>query len=119
MGIELLNPKGLWLLTGLVPLIALYILTAVSVIVFFRRNRGLNGNPWTTLVIPAVSLVLLVITEWLMVSNFSLLVGTDQSEALLIAATCIVAFLIGLGLYGIRRSSLSADAMKDLESEVM
>ncbi len=39
MGIELLNPKGLWLLTGLVPLIALYILK-------IRRTRLKISSTW-------------------------------------------------------------------------
>lgn len=39
MGIELLNPKGLWLLTGLVPLVALYILK-------IRRQRIKISSTW-------------------------------------------------------------------------
>jgi hypothetical protein len=38
-GVELLNPKGLWLLTGLVPLIALYILK-------IRRTRLKISSTW-------------------------------------------------------------------------
>lgn len=39
MGLELLNPKGLWLLTGLVPLIALYILK-------IKRQRMKISSTW-------------------------------------------------------------------------
>lgn len=39
MGLELLNPKGLWLLTGLVPLVVMYILK-------IRRQRVRVGSTW-------------------------------------------------------------------------
>lgn len=39
MGVELLNPKGLWLLTGLIPLVALYILK-------IRRQRLKISSTW-------------------------------------------------------------------------
>src|SRR5882672_9697371 len=39
MGLELLNPKGLWLLTGLVPLVVMYILK-------IRRQRVRVPSTW-------------------------------------------------------------------------
>ena len=103
---------------AVVGIIGLYILTAISSIVFFRKNPQLNGNIWTTLLIPIVGLALLLIAEYLIVTQFSLLVGTEQSTAYLIAGTCVLAFLVGLVLFIARRRSLSQDAMADLESEL-
>ena len=103
---------------AVVGIIGLYILTAISTVVFFRKRRDLKGNPLTTLIIPLISVGLLLWVEFLMVSNFSLLVGTEQSTAYLIAGTCLLAFLLGLVLFLARRKSLSADAVADLEAEL-
>lgn len=106
---------------AVIGVIALYILTSISIIVFFRKNKNLNSNIFTTLLIPIVGLVLLLIAEYLMLQNFYILLGftPEQSgNALLIAATCILAFAIGLVLWGVRRSSMSKDALKDLEEEI-
>ena len=103
---------------AVVGIIGLYILTAISTVAFFRRNPQLNGNIWSTGIIPVISIVLLGIAEFLIVTNFSLLVGTDEGTAYLIAGTCVLAFLIGLVLFLARRSRLSSDALADLESEL-
>lgn len=103
---------------AVVGIIALYILTGISSIVFFRRNPALNSNIWTTLIVPIVGLLLLVWAEYLIVMNFSLLVGTEQSTALLIAGTCVIAFFIGLIVFAARKGSLSSDALADLQEEL-
>jgi len=103
---------------AVVGIIGLYILTAISGIVFFRKNPQLNNNIWTTLLVPIVGLALLLIAEYLIVTQFSLLVGTDQSTAYLIAGTCVLAFLVGIVLFVSRKSSLSPDALADLKTEL-
>lgn len=103
---------------AVVGIIGLYILTAISTVAFFRRNPQLQGNVWSTAIIPVISIVLLGIAEFLIVTNFSLLVGTDQGTAYLIAGTCVIAFLLGLVLFLARRSKLSSQALADLESEL-
>lgn len=103
---------------AVVGIIGLYILTAISTVAFFRKNPQLNGNIWSTGIIPVISIILLGIAEFLIVTNFSLLVGTDEGTAYLIAGTCVLAFLLGLVLFLARRSRLSPDALADLESEL-
>lgn len=103
---------------AVVGIIGLYILTAISTIVFFRKRADLKGSPVTTLIVPLVSIALLGWAEYQIVTNFSLLVGTEQSTAYLIAGTCVIAFIIGLVLFLARRSKLSAAAVADLESEL-
>jgi len=103
---------------AVVGIVGLYILTAVSTIVFFRRNRTLESNVWSTIIAPVVSVVILFIAEYLIVTKFSLLVGTDEGTAYLIAGTCVIAFLIGLVLFLARRNKMSQSALSDLEDEL-
>lgn len=103
---------------AVVGLVAMYVLTSVSVIVFFRKNPGLNGNVWSTTIFPILAIILLVVSEYLIVMNFDLLIGTDQRTSFLVAGTSIVAFIVGLGIFLARRRQLSADALFDLEAEL-
>ena len=65
-----------------------------------------------------ISIILLGYSLSLIVGNFELLVGTSKEQALLLAATAIVAFVVGLVLFLSRRSHLNADALADLEHEI-
>ncbi len=103
---------------AVVGIIGLYILTGISGIVFFRKNPQLNSNIVTTLLVPILAVILLLVAEYLIVTQFSLLVGTEQSTAYLIAGTCVIAFIVGLALFAIRKQSLSPDALADLETEL-
>ena len=67
----------------------------------------------------SLSGLLMLYALYLIVTNFELLVGTDKSEALLLAGTALLAFLLGLVLYAIRRRNLSPEALADLAEEVM
>ena len=103
---------------AVVALVALYVLTAVAVLIFFSRNKGTDAGVWSRLISPILSILLLGYSLYLIVSNFELLVGTSKEQALLLAATALVAFVVGLVLFMTRRNKLSADALADLEHEL-
>ena len=103
---------------AVVALVALYVLTAVAVLIFFSRNKGTDAGVWSRLMSPILSILLLGYSLYLIVSNFELLVGTSKEQALLLAATALVAFVVGLVLFMTRRNKLSADALADLEHEL-
>jgi len=94
-------------------------LTSLAVIVFFRRNRDAEAKPWSTLIAPLLSGLLMLYALFLIVTNFELLVGTEKGKALMLAGTAVIAFLIGLALYGLRKRNLSPEALADLAEEVM
>lgn len=104
---------------SIVALVALYCLTSAAIIVYFRRNPDAEQGAWSTLVAPLLSGLLMVYALFLIVTNFELLVGTDKGKALLLAGTALVAFLLGLVLYAVRRRNLSPEALADLAEEVM
>lgn len=104
---------------SIVALVALYCLTSLAIIVFFRKNRDAELGTWKTLIAPLLSGLLMVYALFLIVTNFELLVGTDKGESLLLAGTALVASLLGLVLYGVRRRNLSPQALADLAEEVM
>ena len=104
---------------SIVALVALYCLTGLAIIVYFRKNKDADHRPWNTLIAPVLSGLLMVYALYLIVTNFELLVGTDKNEALLLAGTAIIAFLIGLGLYALRKRNLSSEALADLQEELM
>lgn len=103
---------------AVVTILALYVLTSVAVIVFFRRNPVVDQGAAKTLVFPLLTIVILVVTEYLIVSNFSLLVGTDANTALALASTGVIAFLVGVGVFLIRRKNLNVVELEELETEV-
>lgn len=103
---------------SIVALVALYCLTSVAIIVYFRRNPDAEHGPWSTLIAPLLSGLLMLYALFLIVTNFELLVGTEKGQALLLAGTGLIAFLIGFGLYAMRKRSLSPEALADLAEEV-
>jgi amino acid transporter len=103
---------------AVVALVSLYVLTAIAVLVFFAKNKQAEANVWSRLISPVLSIILLGYSLYLIVSNFELLVGTSKEQALLLAATAIVAFIVGLVLFLARRNHMSSSALADLEQEV-
>ncbi|WP_425246478.1 APC family permease [Streptomyces sp. NEAU-NA10] len=58
----------------------LYLLTSISVVAFFRRHR-LDARPWNTLFAPALGAVGIAGAIWLIVENFTTLIGGDLTTA--------------------------------------
>jgi len=104
---------------AVVAILLLYILTGLAVLVYFRKNSAADSRPWNTLIAPALSGLLILYVTYLIIGNFELLTGTDKGTALLLAATTLVAFAIGLILFASRKRNLSPDALADLAEEVM
>lgn len=103
---------------AVVALVSLYVLTAIAVLVFFAKNKNAEASVWSRMISPILSIILLGYSLYLIVSNFELLVGTSKEQALLLASTAILAFIVGLVLFLARRNHMSADALADLEHEV-
>ncbi|MDP4804476.1 MAG: APC family permease [Candidatus Nanopelagicales bacterium] len=104
---------------AVVSIVTVYILTAVAIIVYFRRNPYVDRRAWNTTIAPVLSGLILIVVLYNIVANLDVLVATPKGEALLLASTAIVAFLLGVGLYALRRRSLSPEALADLAEEVM
>jgi amino acid transporter len=58
----------------------LYLLTSVSVVVFFRRER-LDTRTWHTLIAPILGALGIVGAIWLILANFTTLIGGDPTTA--------------------------------------
>ena len=73
-------------------LLALYILCSLAVVGFFRRERG-ETRLWQTLLAPALAALLLAWVLYLVVSNFTALIGgsTETAVALLVAVPVMFA----------------------------
>jgi amino acid transporter len=73
----------------------LYFLTSVSVIVFFRRS-GAGTRPWNTLIAPVLGALGIAGAIWLIVANFTTLIGGDRTTALWLQATVPVVLVLGV-----------------------
>ena len=76
-------------------LLVLYILCSIAVVGFFRRERA-DGQPWQTLIAPALAALLLAWILFLVVSNFTSLIGgsAETATALLVAVPAV--FIVGV-----------------------
>ncbi|MER5884083.1 APC family permease [Streptomyces sp. NPDC001941] len=72
----------------------LYFLTSVSVTVFFRRER-LDRRPWNTLVAPVLGALGIAGALWLILSNFTTLIGGDRATATRLALCVPLVLLLG------------------------
>ncbi|MFI5800303.1 APC family permease [Streptomyces sp. NPDC051677] len=73
----------------------LYFLTSVSVVAFFRRER-LDTRPWNTLIAPALGALGIVGAIWLVVENFTTLIGGERSTALWLELTVPAVLVAGV-----------------------
>ncbi|MGY1884289.1 APC family permease [Blastococcus sp. SYSU DS0753] len=97
---------------GVLALLALYLMTSVSVVVFFRRTR-LDTRPWQTLIAPSLAIVLVAGLTWLVLSNFTLLIDGSMATAVPLILSVPVALLLGVALDVYRRPSWAATAAAD------
>ena len=75
-------------------LVLLYVITSVSIVLYFRRNRD-QGNVWVGLVAPILAAVLMLGELALIITNFGLLTGSDPVTGWVMLATVPIAFVIG------------------------
>ncbi|PZH19216.1 amino acid permease [Streptomyces sp. NTH33] len=72
----------------------LYLLTSVSVVVFFRRER-LDSRMWNTLIAPVLGMLGLAGAIWLILANFTTLIGGSAGTA--VGLTLLVPLVLVLG----------------------
>jgi amino acid transporter len=91
----------------------LYFLTSIGVIRFFRRT-SVDTRPWQTLIAPALASIAIAFVVWLILDNFTTLIGGSSGTALWLILAVPVAFVVGVAL-DVRRSRTPApDAVLDL-----
>ncbi|QKZ20844.1 APC family permease [Streptomyces chartreusis] len=73
----------------------LYLLTSASVIVYFRRSRT-DTRTWNTLVSPVLSALGIAGAIWLIIENFTTLIGGDQTTAVWLQLTVPAVLVLGL-----------------------
>ncbi|MET9848560.1 APC family permease [Streptomyces ossamyceticus] len=84
----------------------LYFLTSVSVVVFFRRSRA-DNRPWNTLIAPVLGALGIAGAIWLIIANFTTLIGGDQTTAIWLQVT--VPAVLVLGIVGARLTRARAE----------
>jgi amino acid transporter len=87
----------------------LYLLTSISVIVFFRQHQ-VDRRPWHTVVAPGLGAAGLAGAIWLILSNFTTLIGGDRSTATWLALTVPAVLVAGAALAWGRRDRAAAAA---------
>lgn len=83
----------------------LYLLTSVSVVVFFRRER-LDTRPWNTLIAPLLGALGIAGAIWLILANFSTLIGGERTTAVWLAASVPVIMALGVLTARVRRRAV-------------
>ncbi|WP_340378217.1 APC family permease [Streptomyces sp. SS7] len=84
----------------------LYFLTSVSVVVFFRRSRA-DNRPWNTLIAPVLGALGIAGAIWLIIANFTTLIGGDRTTAIWLQVT--VPAVLVLGIVGARLTRARAE----------
>jgi amino acid transporter len=80
-------------------LLVLYILCSAAVVAFFRRER-VAGQVWQTLAAPALAAALLAWILFLVVSNFTQLIGGSAETAVALLVAVPVVFVAGVLVEG-------------------
>lgn len=84
-----------------VGMVLLMAMTSISVIVFFGRHPELaEGRTLQTRVVPAIAVLGLLASLWLVLSNFDLVTGAGAVAGTVLAAIPAVALLLGVLLGG-------------------
>jgi len=84
-------------------LMVLYFLTAVSVLTFFRRTRA-DTRPWQTLIAPGIAALMILGVTYLIIDNFTTLIGGNTTTAIWLMITVPVVFVLGLVLNAATKS---------------
>lgn len=92
-----------------VGMVLLMMLTSVAVLVFFARHPDrAGGRPLKTRVAPVLAIVGLLVSLWLVLSNFTLVTGGSVGVSAVLALVPAAALVLGVALGG--RFSLAAAA---------
>jgi amino acid transporter len=94
----------------------LYLLTSVSVIAFFRRER-VDGQLWNTLIAPVLATIGLFGAIVLILANFTTLIGGDAGTAGWLTATVPAVLVVGAVRAALaRRRAPAAEAAQATEA---
>jgi amino acid transporter len=79
-----------------VGMVVLMLTTSIAVLVFFLRNRDrAAGRLWTTRIAPALAVLGLLGSLWLVLSNFTLVTGGSATLSTILAAIPFVGLVVG------------------------
>ena len=78
-----------------VGMVTMMLLTTVAVVVFFARHPRFRGNPLKTLVIPAIAVLALAVSAWLVLSNFTMVTSGSVAVSTALAIVPIIALIAG------------------------
>jgi hypothetical protein len=87
----------------------LYVLTSLSVVVYFQRTRT-DTRPWQTLIAPILATIAILGIVWLILANFATLLGGSETAAVVLALAVPVVFVIGVVLAVARRNAVGTAA---------
>ncbi|OJF95689.1 APC family permease [Pararhizobium antarcticum] len=83
-----------WMATlAVIGILAVQILVCIAIVMYFRKTSSIRYGVWTTMIAPVLSLVGLVVSLLLVISNLPLLSG---SESLIVKSFPYLVALIGL-----------------------
>jgi amino acid transporter len=83
-----------------VGMVLLMLTTSVAVLVFFLRNRELaTGQLWTTRIAPALAVLGLLGSLWLVLSNFTLVTGGSATLSTILAAIPFLGLVVGFAAW--------------------
>ncbi|MFF8432336.1 APC family permease [Streptomyces sp. NPDC016566] len=77
-------------------IMVLYFLTSMSVIVYFRREQSADVRAWNTLIAPALGAIGIAGAIWLIIANFTTLIGGDAKTATWLALTVPGCLILGM-----------------------
>lgn len=77
-----------------VGMVLLMLTTSIAVLVFFVRHRE-RGGAWTTRIAPALAVLGLLASLWLVLSNFTLVTGGSVALSTVLAAIPFVGMAVG------------------------
>lgn len=78
-----------------VGMVLLMLTTSIAVLVFFLRNRDRATGLWSTRIAPALAVLGLVGSLWLVLSNFTLVTGGSPTLSTILAAIPFAGLIIG------------------------
>jgi amino acid transporter len=97
---------------GTLGIVVLMAITSVSVVVFFRRNPGLEGNAMKALILPSIASIALIATISQIVINFGALSGASGFLGIFLPGLVVIAAVVGLILAAGLKASSTADFEK-------
>ncbi|MEW2117810.1 APC family permease [Streptomyces sp. NPDC005474] len=87
----------------------LYFLTSVSVVTFFRCSRA-DTRPWNTLVAPVLGSLGIAGAIWLIIENFTTLIGGDETTATWLELSVPAVLILGVVAARLTRDRAAAGA---------